>query len=147
MIEIPPAEMPWTAEEEAYWELDEEVQNACSQAARTLLRKAESAAFERFMIYYYVEEPLEFKHYGEATDKTRLAAELTSRDRDLLKRLARAAFVAAASIDPDEGDRTWPEYSGHRPNPHHHLRMLSGLLWAILKEKATEPRQQDASHE
>jgi hypothetical protein len=90
-------EMPWTPEEETYGKLYQEAWGKCSEAARTLLRKAESAALERFLTDYYVEEPEELKHYGEATTEVRLAAaELTSRDRELLEHLARAALVAAA---------------------------------------------------
>ncbi len=132
---------PFSLEEETYRERYLETEYTCSEAAGTLLRLAELPASQEFHTYFYFEEPDEPRHYDAVTEKMRLAAaELTGRDREQLEQVARAAFVAAASIDPDADGHWWPEYWSHRPNPHHYYRILSGLLWAILKEKAMKPR-------
>ena len=107
--------------------------------------KAGAAAEEEYMYNYFVEEPgRETKHHDVVTDEMRLAAaELTGREREMLKKLAQAALVAAASIDPDEDDWIWDEYPHYEENRHHLYRLFSGMLWAILNE----PRQHAATHE
>jgi hypothetical protein len=139
-------EMPWTKEEEDYLKLYWEVRDTWSEVACTLLEKAEGAAMREFMIHYFVGEPEEPRHYDEITDEMRLAcAKLTGRDLELFKKLARAALLVAASIDPDGDDRRGPEYLGYEPNPHHYYRLLSGLLWAIVTEWRAERERQTAA--
>jgi hypothetical protein len=140
VIETPCAETPFSLEEEAYWELEEEVRGACSEAARTILAQAGGAAWGEFMFNYYVEEPEEpTKHLDVITDEMRFAAAgLPRRDFKPLEELAHAALLVAASIHPLANCHTWPEYDGHRPNPHHYYRLLSGLLWGIVNEERIE---------
>ncbi len=144
MIWIPrqSAETPFSTEEEAYWELEEEVRGACSEAARRILTQADWAAWEEFIFNYYLEEPEEYlKHYDVITDPMRFAAAgLTGRDFNLLKELARVALLVAASIHPRANCHTQPEYDFFRPNPHHYYRLLSGLLRTIVNEERIERR-------
>jgi hypothetical protein len=140
-------EMPWSKEED-YWLLDWEARDAWSEVGRTLLKKAEGAAWNEFWFNYYLQEyEKPTKHYDVITEEMRLAcAKLTVRDRELFKKLAHAALRVAASIDPDERDRCWPEYLGLETNPYDYYRLLSGLLWAILAEWYVESRRQAAAH-
>jgi hypothetical protein len=142
-------ELPWTKEEETYLLLHWEARDAWSEVGRTLIKKAEGAAWTEFWLNYYLEESEEpTKHYDEITDEMRLAcAKLTGRDLELFKKLARAALLVAASIEPDEDDRCWPEYLGYEPNPHHYYRLLSGLLWVIRVEGVIERRRQAEAHQ
>ena len=68
------------------------------------------------------------------------AAGLTGRDLEALEELAHAALLVAASIHPRANCHTWPEYDGHRPNPHHIYRLWFGQLWKIVIEETIERR-------
>ena len=139
-------EMPWTQEEEDYLLLQWEVRDAWSEVGRALLKEAEVAAGEEYRIHYFLGEPEEPRHYDEITDEMRLAcAMLTGRDLELFEKLAHAALLVAASIDPDEDDRRDAPYVGYEPNPYHYYRLLSGLLWAIVTEWYAERERQTAT--
>jgi hypothetical protein len=128
-----------TREEETYLDLYEEEWDTWSGAVRAVFMKVGAAADKEYMYNYFVEERgRDIKHYDVVTDEMRLAAaQLTDREREMLRKHARAALVAAASIDPDEDDQIWSEFSvypHYEPNRHHLYRLESGMLWAILNE-------------
>jgi hypothetical protein len=140
--------VPWTSQEEAYLKLRCEAWNTWSEAARTLLGKVESAAWNEFMEYYPLGEYEEPSRCGEITDDIRVAAAgLSVGDLELFEELAQAAFRAAASISPKWNDRGWAEDRAYEPNPHDHYRLLCGLLWVIWVEGVIERRRQAEAHE
>ena len=118
------------------------MRGACSEAARTILAQAWGAAWDEFWFNYYDQESEEpTKHYDVITDEMRFAAAgLTSRDLEVLGKLAHAARLVAGSIHPRANCHTWPEYEGHQPNLHHYYRLLSGLLRTIVNEETIERR-------
>jgi hypothetical protein len=120
-----------TPEEKAYGRFLEEKRDVLSGAARTLLSKAQSAAYADHLISSYCFQPAE---YEEAMEKMRLAAaEITGEDRKLLARLWRLALAAAASIDPDD-----ESHAGHKvtsENLHWYYRTVSDMVEEILDEK------------
>jgi alkylhydroperoxidase family enzyme len=103
-----------------------------SEAARTVIREAQSAAYAANMVRSYCFQPEE---YDEAMEKMRLAAaKLSDRECELLGKVWRAALAAAASIDSED----FETLAGHRVysgNLHRYYRMLSGMVEKILEEK------------
>jgi hypothetical protein len=126
-----PTEHQELQEEVTYVRLYEEQKEMVSEAARTILAEAESAAYAENLVHNYCFQPQE---YDEAIEKMRhTAAALTNRDRKLLAKLWRAALAAAASIDSD--DETPAGHKVDRGNVHWYYRMLSGMVEKILEEK------------
>jgi len=121
-----------TREEEAYWRHFEEKEMKLSEAARTVLGEAESAAYAEHMVRSYCFQPEE---YEEAMEKMRLAAtKLTDHECELLAQLWRAALAAAASIDADD----FETLAGHRVysgDLHYFYRLSSSMVEKILQEK------------
>ena len=124
-----------TREEEAYGRLLEETEGLLSEAARTVLATAQSAAYADCLVRGYFFQPEE---YDDAKAEMSFAAvRLTDRDSELLARLWRSALGAAASIDPY--DKT--PAAGHRVvrgDAHRYYRMLSHMVEGILQEKKLE---------
>jgi hypothetical protein len=116
-----------------------------SEAARSVLDVAHSAAHADYLVHNYCFQPEE---YDEAMDRMRLAAvELTDRDRKLLARLWRSALAATASLDPDDHE-TLVGYRVHLGSLHWYYRMASGMVERVLREKEMEEsRMADAERE
>ncbi len=91
-----------TPEEEAYERLLDENWETLSEAARSIIKEAHSAAYVDRMVrnYCYSDE-----EYQEAMEKMSLAAgDLSNRECKLLMELVRRAIYASASLDPfDQG--------------------------------------------
>jgi|SRR5215204_2215532 len=89
-----------TPEEEAYGRLLEEMEGSLSEAARTLLERANSAVYAATLAH---DHPRRGEEFDEAMEKMRVAAAgLADRDRELLAEIVRASRLASCSIDPDD---------------------------------------------
>ncbi len=131
-------EYQMTPEERAYDQLLDEHWVTLSEAARTVLQEADSAAYAECMVDSYCFQPRE---YDEALEKMRFAAaRITEREQKLLTKLWRAALGAAASIDVDDvqtliGRRLYPF------NLHWRYRMFSGMVERVLQDKEVAERE------
>jgi hypothetical protein len=132
-----------TLQEDVYWRLVDEKQEMLSDAAHSVYRQAQLAAFAANLDPTYSFEPQE---YHDAMEKMRHAAtEITARDRGLLAKLARAALAAAASMDPDDEDEHLVHgvYVG---DLHRYYRMISSMVEPVLLETAAEQEKGTHSH-
>jgi hypothetical protein len=124
--------------EKAYGQLLDQIWEGLSESARTVLREAQSAAYEENMVHSYC---FQAEEYEEAMDRMRLAAvELSDREHELLAKIWRAALAAAASIDPDDYE-TIAGYRVDSGSLHWFYRMQSGMVEDILSEKREAERQ------
>lgn len=112
-----------TPEEEAFADLMEKSSHRLSEAARTILSEAGSAAYAENLVRSYCYGPEE---YEEAMEKMRIAAsKITEEDRRLLAKIVHAGKAVADSIDPDDeaqGDIHW------------YYRMASSMVEEVLQE-------------
>lgn len=121
-----------TREQEAYWRLLETEEKVLSKAARTALAEADVAAYADHLVRTCCFHPEE---YEEAMNKMRIAAaEFTSRDREVLAELVRAAMAAAASIDHYDYE-TLAGHKVYRADLHWYYRTLFGMIDVALQEK------------
>ena len=121
-----------TREEEAYWRLLDDNWEMLSEAGRTIIRKAEYAAYTDNMVHNYCFQPEE---YEEAIERMRLAADnLKGRDAELLAELVRAAMVAASSFDQYDYE-TLVGYKVCRYDLHWYYRMVFSMVDEILQAK------------
>jgi hypothetical protein len=135
-----------TPEEEAYRRLLNEKWKTFSEAARTVVSEARSAAYGACMIYNYgFQWPQE---HDEAMERMSIAAaNLADHEHQLLAKIWRAALAAAASVDADDfesiaGIRV---YAG---DLHSYYRMVSGMIERTLqKKKIEEARRELAERE
>src|SRR5215208_4765655 len=121
-----------TREEKAYGRLLEEKEDMLSEAARTILSEAQSAAYAECMVHNYCFQPEE---YDKAVEKMSLAAaKLTDSEHQLLAKIWRAALAAAASVDADDYESLagYRVYSGHL---HYYYRMVSSMVERTLQAK------------
>ena len=123
----------WTTrEEEAYGQLLEETEGTLSEAVRTILSEAETAAHARYMVPSYGFVPEE---YDEAMQKMRSAAtKLTDREHQLLAKVWRAALAAAASVDAEDFE-SLAGYGVYSGDLHRYYRTVSGMIERTLQEK------------
>jgi alkylhydroperoxidase family enzyme len=129
-----------TPEEKAYGRVLDETWEMSSEAARTIIGEAQSAAYAANMVRSYCFQPEE---YDEAMEKMRLAAaKLSDRERELLAKLWRAALAAAASIDSEDFE-TLAGYRVYSGDLHWYYRMLSGMVEKILEEKRLAELQKE----
>jgi hypothetical protein len=121
-----------TTEEKAFDQLVEELWESLPEAARSLFREANSAAYMDHMIDNVCYQPWE---YDEAMGNMRLAAaELTDHDCERLARIWRSALAAAASVDPYDYE-TLVAWRAYRGDLHRYYRMLSGMVEEVEREK------------
>jgi hypothetical protein len=121
-----------TREEKAYGRLLEEMEDMLSEAARTILSEAQSAAYALCMVYHYA---FQFEEYDEAIEKMRLAAaKLTDSEHQLLAKIWRGALAAAASVDADDYE-TLAGYRAYSGDLHRYYRMVSGMIEDTLQAK------------
>ncbi len=119
-----------TPEEEAFADLMEESRHRLSEAARTILGEAGSAAYVENLVHSYAYQPQEFE---EAMEKMRIAAAtLTDYDQQLLTEIARAGRAAASSIDPD--DETPAGHKVCRGDVHWYYKMASSMVEEALQD-------------
>ncbi len=119
-----------TPEEEAFGRLLDEKVPALSDAARTVLGQAKSAAYGEHLIYSYYLEPEE---YEEAMNRMRLAAtELTGPDRESLAAIVQAGMIAASSIDPN--DERPVGYKVDQGDYRRYLEMIFGMVDDVLQQ-------------
>src|SRR3712207_4573823 len=124
-----------TREEEVYGRFLEETEDMLSEAVRTILSEAQSAAHGAHMVRSYCFQPEE---YDEAMEKMRLAAaKLTDREHQLLAKIWRAALAAAASIDADDYE-SLAGYKAYSGDLHHYYRMLSSMIEKTLQAKKVD---------
>jgi hypothetical protein len=124
-----------TREEKAYGRLLEEKEDMLSEAVRTILSEAQSAAYAECMVHNYCFQPEE---YDEAMEKMSLAAaKLTDREHQLLAKIWRAALAAAASVDAEDYESLagYRVYSG---NLHHYYRLVSSMIEMTLQARKDE---------
>ena len=120
-----------TPEEVVYGNLLQETWEMLSEAAHTVIKEAQSAAYADNLVRSYCFQPEE---YDEAMEKMRVAAvELSDRECELLAKIWRAALAAAASIDPS--DERLVGYKVDGGDLHWYYRMLSSMVEKILQEK------------
>ena len=113
-----------TREEEAFGRLFDEKVPTLSDAARTVLGAAHSAAHAENLIHSCYLEPEE---YEEAMDRMRLAAtELTGPDRQSLAAILQAGRIAASSIDPNDERPV-----GHKVDMGDHRRYLEMAIFMV----------------
>ena len=131
-----------TREEEAYWRLLDETAAMASEAARTVFAAAYGVTYAEVMVHSYCVQPEE---YDEAEEEMRLAAaELTTRDRELLTEIVRAAQAASASLDPDDF-HTIAGYNVYVGDLHLWYKVKSAMIEEILREGAVADNLQDPS--
>ena len=121
-----------TREEKAYGRLLEETEDMLSEAARTILSEAQSAAYAECMVHNYCFQPEE---YDEAIEKMRLAAaKLTDSEHQLLANIWRGALAAAVSVDADDYE-SLAGYRVHSGDLHHYYRVVSSMIEDTLQAK------------
>jgi hypothetical protein len=121
-----------TREEKAYGRLLEETEDMLSEAARTILSEAQSAAYAECMVHNYCFHPEE---YDEAMEKMSLAAaKLTDSEYQLLAKIWRAALAAAASVDADDYE-SLAGYKVQWGDLHYYYRMVSSMVERTLQAK------------
>jgi hypothetical protein len=129
-----------TREEEAYGRLLEEEEDMLSEAVRTILSEAQSAAYAACMAHNYCFQPEE---YDEAIEKMSLAAaKLTHSEHQLLAKIWRAALAAAASVDADD----YESLVGHKVysgDLHYYYRMVSRMVERTLQAKKDDERRRE----
>jgi hypothetical protein len=121
-----------TREEKVYGRLLEEVEDMLSEAVRTILSEAHSAAYAECMVHNYCFQPEE---YDEAIERMSLAAaKLTDSEHQLLAKIWRTALAAAASVDADDNESLagYRVYSG---DLHYYYRMVSSMVERTLQAK------------
>ena len=124
-----------TREEEAFGQLLEETEGTHSEAVRTIISEAETAAYARYMVPSYGFVPEE---YDEAMQKMRSAAtKLTDREHHLLAKVWRRALAAAASIDAEDFE-SLAGYGVYSGDLHRYYRTVSGMIERTLQEKQLE---------
>jgi hypothetical protein len=129
-----------TWEEEAYGRFLEEKEDMLSEAARTILSEAQSAAYAECMVHNYCFQPEE---YDEAMEKMRLAAaKLTDREHQLLANIWRAALAAAASVDADDYE-SLAGYKVCSGDLHYYYRMVSSMIEGTLQAKKDDERRRE----
>ena len=112
-----------TPEEEAFADLMEKSGHRLSEAARTILKEADSAAYAENLVRSYCYGPEE---YEEAMEKMRIAAsKITEEDRRLLAKIVHAGKAVADSIDSD--DET-------RGDIHWYYKMAFSMVEKVLQE-------------
>jgi hypothetical protein len=124
-----------TREEKAYGRLLNEREDMLSEAVRTILSEAQSAAYAACMVHNYCFQPEE---YDEAIEKMRLAAaKLTDREHQLLAKIWRAALAAAASVDADDYE-SLAGYKVCSGDLHYYYRMVSSMIEKTLQAKKVD---------
>src|SRR5215207_8704253 len=124
----------YTPKEEAYEGLLNEVWETLSEAARSIVRRADTEAFTKCMLHNleYTDE-----QFSEAMDSMHLAANrITQQDREILTEIMRVGFLAASSIDPDDG--TPAGYDMYRGGCHFYYNMSANMIGHILQESALD---------
>jgi hypothetical protein len=134
-----------TPEEEAYGRLVIEKWETLSEAARTVLSEAQTAAYGAFMVYNCgFQWPQE---HDEAMERMSIAAaNLTDREHQLLAKIWRAALAAAASVDADDFE-SLAEFRVYSGDLHSYYRMVSGMIERTLQKKIEEARRELAERE
>ena len=128
-----------TPEEKAYGRLIEENKEMLSEAACTVLKEAEAAAYADNLVHNV---SFQLEDYDEAMEKMRLAeTEITGRDRGLLAKAWRSALAAAASIDPE--DTTPAGHRVDRGDVHYYYRVFSRMVEEVLQEKGFAERESE----
>ena len=118
--------------EEAYRCLLDEEWEVLSDAARTIIKEAQLAAYATNMVHSYC--GFQQAEYEEAMGKMhRAAGALAGRDRKILAEIVGVTKAAAASIDPE--DRTPAGHKVDRSNVRWYYRMVSGMIEESLKDE------------
>ena len=133
-----------TQEEKAYGRLLNEREDMLSEAVRTMLSEAQSAAYAECMVHNYCFQPEE---YDEAIEKMSLAAaKLTDSEHQLLAKIWRAALAAAASVDADDYESLagYRVYSG---DLHYYYRMVSSMVERTLQAKKHDDFQKELAEQ
>jgi hypothetical protein len=122
-----------TREEKAYGRLLEEKEDMLSEAGRTILSEAHSAAYAQCMVHSYCFQPEE---YDEAmVEKMRLAAaKITDSEYQLLAKIWRAALAAAASVDANDYE-SLAGYKVSSGDLHYYYRVVSSMIEDTLRAK------------
>ena len=125
-------EYQMTPEERAYDQLIDEQWESPSEAARTILEEAMSAAYRDHLVHSTFVDPRE---YAEVMEKMRLAAAvLTNHDCGQLAKIWRSALAAGASVDPYDYE-TIVEYRAYPAHLHRYYGMFSGMVKEVEWEK------------
>jgi hypothetical protein len=122
-------------EQLAYGRLLDKKQHMLSPAAHYVLEQARSEGGTAFGTTNYRFQP---QKYREAAKKMgRVTDELTGEDRVLLSKIARAALVAAASLDTDDPDKcVWER--AWLGKLYWMYRTEANMLGDVLREKVAE---------
>jgi len=134
-----------TREEKAYWQLLEEKEPVLSEAARTILSEAQSAAYKAYMVRSYCFQ-WDFE-YDWAMEKMGLAAaKLTDSEHQLLAIIWRGALAAAASVDADDFESLagYRVCSGHL---HRYYRMVSSMVERTLQAKKRDELRKERAEQ